>query len=338
MKVIVFGSTGAIGQCLIEILSRDQPKWEIFAVTRSLPSDVKKFDAYPNVQVTQGDPNDKESTLQLSADKDIVYSCVGFPRYEAKYWAKHWPPLLENLLAASSQRPDQKFVFCDNLYAYGATTNISPTSSPIIAKSWKSKPGVRAHLRGMLQKRMDEDPKSIVAVGGADFFGPHVTNLSFLGDTFTKAIVEGKPAPICIGSKTAIHDFCYTPDLARALYLASIHEEAMGRFWICPHAIHGKSFQDIANCVARLAGGADSSNSKNSKVTCYPGWSVRLLSPFMGFMSEMVEMLPFWSKDYTVDDSDFIKTFGVTATPYEAALRTYIQMYCDLQNKDAVKK
>lgn len=282
--------------------------------------------AYPNVKVLQGDPNDKESTLTLSADKDIVYSCVGFHRYEAKYWAKHWPLVVENLLAASSQRPDQKFVFCDNLYAYGATTNISPTSTPIIPKSYKTKPGVRAHLRAMLQKRMDEHPHSIVAVGGADFFGPHVTNASFMGDTFTKPIVEGKSstAPICIGSKTVLHDFCYTPDFANALYVASIHDKAMGRFWISPHAIHGKSLEDIAKDVARLAA------SKNSKVTCYPGWSVRLLSPFMGFMSEMVEMLPFWSKDYTVDDSDFVEAFAVAATPYETALRSYIHMYRDL--------
>ena len=43
---------------------------------------------------------------------------------------------------------------------------------------------------------MDEDPNSIVVVGGADFFGKYVTNTSFLGDTFTKVIIDGKPAPI----------------------------------------------------------------------------------------------------------------------------------------------
>lgn len=318
MKVIIFGSTGAVGRCLVEILAKQEPTWEIYAVTRSESTD--KFKAYKMVTVLKGDPNNKEETMTLSADKDIVYSCVGFSRYEAKYWAKHWPIVVDNLLAASSQKPNQKLVFCDNLYAYGATTNIS-TTSPIVPKSWKSKPGVRAHLREQFSQRMREKPSSIAVVGGADFFGPHVTNMSFLGDTFTKAIVQGKPAPICLGSCSAIHDFCYTPDFAWALYVASVEPKAAGRFWICPHAIHDKTLQEIATDVAALSG------SKNGNVTAYPGWSVRMLSPFMGFMREMVEMLPFWSKDYTVNDSEFCDMFGVSATPYEAALKAYIEMY-----------
>ena len=139
-----------------------------------------------------------------------------------------------------------------------------------------------------------------------------------------QAIVDGKPAPICIGSSSVLHDCVFAPDFANALYIASIRDEAFGKFWVCPHAIRNKTLDQIAADIARLA------SAKNSKVTAYPGWSVRLLSPFMGFMWEMVEMLPFWSKDYTVDDSDFCKTFGVQATPYEEALTSYIDFYKSL--------
>ena len=37
-------------------------------------------------------------------------------------------------------------------------------------------------------------------------------------------------------------------------------------------------------------------------------------------MWEIVEVLQFWSKDYTVDDSDVCDTFGVTVTPYKKPL------------------
>jgi nucleoside-diphosphate-sugar epimerase len=256
----------------------------------------------------------------LSKDKDIVFSCIGFAKYELKYWAKHWPVVVENLLAGSSQQADQKLVFCDNLYAYGATTNISPNTKTV-APSTKSKPAVRALIRQSFQARMDAKQNSIAVVGAADFFGEFVTNSSFMGDTFTKAIVEGKPAPIAIGSASVVHDFCYAPDFSNALYLASIDEKAHGKFWVCPHSISGKSLQDIARDIGRLSG------SENSKVTVYPGWSIKLLSPFVGFMKEMVDMLPFWSKDYTIDDSEFCKTFAVSATPYEEALQAYIDFY-----------
>jgi nucleoside-diphosphate-sugar epimerase len=318
-KVVVFGSTGCIGRHLINIMSKKQPNWEIFAVTRDAAS-CKKFSHLKNVKVVQGDPANKEEVLKLSQDKDVVFSTIGFAKYERKYWAKYWPVVVENLLAGSSQQAHQKLVFCDNLYAHGGNTNIS-TKTKTVAPSTKSKPAVRALIRPFFQERMDANPNSIVVVGGADFFGEFVTQTSFLGDTFTKAIIEGKPAPIAVGSASVVHDFCYAPDFSNALYLASINEEANGKFWICPHTIHGKSLQDIATDIARLSG------SENSKVTVYPGWTVKLLSPFVGFLWEMVEMLPFWSKDYTIDDSEFCKTFAVSATPYEEALQAYIDFY-----------
>ena len=113
MKVIVYGATGVIGLGLIDLLSTENPDWQIFAVSRSDCSE--KFAKYDNVNVLRGDPKEKEETLSLCADKDLVYSTLGVSKYEAKHWAKEWPLIVDNLLAASSQSPDQKFVFCDNL-------------------------------------------------------------------------------------------------------------------------------------------------------------------------------------------------------------------------------
>jgi nucleoside-diphosphate-sugar epimerase len=325
VTAVVFGATGAVGRHLIEILSQKQPNWEILAVTRSASS--KAFSTLSNVKVVQGDPSKKEDVLQICKDADIVYSCLGFARYETKYWAKHWPIMIDNLLAGSSQREKdgavqpQKFVMCDNIYAYGTGENVSVETRTPVASSPKSKPGVRALLWEKFEARMAKDPSSIVVVGGADFFGPHVTDKTFLGDTFTKAILSEKGTPIALGSASVIHDFCYVPDFANALYLAGISSMADGKFWICPHSIKGKSLNDIAADIARLNG------STVKKVQVYPGWSVRLLSPFVGFMREMIEMLPFWQNNYTVDDSAFCKTFDVVATPYEEALKVYIDYY-----------
>ena len=318
-KVIIFGSTGAIGRHLIEKLSEQHPAWEITAVSRS--TTFSKFSHLPNVTLVQGDAEDKDTMLSLCRDKVIVYSCIGFPRYERKYWAKHWPVTVDNLLAASSQFPNQKLVFCDNLYAYGPGEGVSP-SSKIVKASIKSKPGIRAMLRSKFEARINKKPESITIVGGADFFGPLVTDKSFLGDTFTKKIIDGEQ-PICIGSKDVIHDFCYAPDFANALYVASISPEAYGKFWICPHAIKNKTMSEIANDIAKI----NSSKDVSVKVQAYPGWSIKVLSPFMSFMSEMVEMLPFWTKHYTVDDSDFCQTFRMSPTPYDTALTVYVNTY-----------
>eukprot|EP00980_Cylindrotheca_fusiformis_P016894 scaffold5114_cov67-Cylindrotheca_fusiformis.AAC.12 len=318
-KVIVFGSSGATGSKLVEILSQQEPSWDIWAVSRSAKG---KFDAFKNVKVVSGDATNKTEVLRLTADKDIIYSCIGFPKYERKFWAKTWPGVVDNLLEGTKQKQGQKLVFCDNLYAYGSQLNVSPKSSRVPV-SMKSIPGVRALLHEKFQKRMDEQPDSIVVVGGADFFGPGLTNLVFIGDTFTKAIIEGKKAPIAIGSSSKIHDFAYAPDFSNALYVASVNDKANGKFWVCPHAVKNKTMDQMAEDIARLAG----TDPKKAKVTVYPSWSIKLLSPFMTFLSEMVEMLPFWTNDYTVDDSEFCSTFNVKATPYEDALKEYIEFY-----------
>jgi nucleoside-diphosphate-sugar epimerase len=319
-KVIIFGASGAIGLKLTEIVSGEQPDWEVFAVSRNAKA-KETLSKYSNVTVIPCDACNKEEILSLTADKDIIYCSIGFPQYTAKFWAKTWPLVVDNILEASNQKEGQKLVFCDNIYAYGAATNISPTSKTV-PPSLKSKPGVRAILREKFQKRMDEKPDSIVVVGSSDFFGPNLTETTFLGDTFTKAILEGKKAPICLGSSTKIHDFAYGPDLSKALYIVSVDDEANGKFWICPHAIKNKTFTRIAQDVARLEGG-----NKKSKVTVYAAWSVKLLGLFIGDLKNMVEMLPIWVNDYSVDDSDFRKTFDMEPTPYEEALKDYISFY-----------
>lgn len=214
MKVIVFGATGVIGLGLIDLLSTNHPEWQIFAVSRS-DSSSDKFTQYRNVDLLKGDPSNREETLALCADKDLIFSTLGVSKYEAKHWGEKWPLIVDNLLEASSQDPKQKFVLCDNLYAYGSGLDLSPNTK-ILQPSLKTKPGVRALIHEKLQARMDSHPESIAVVGGSDFFGPGVTHFSFLGDTFTKAIVSGKSRPLAIGSANKLHDCCCTKDFSKA--------------------------------------------------------------------------------------------------------------------------
>jgi nucleoside-diphosphate-sugar epimerase len=339
-NVILFGATGPIGINLIRILSQKYPQWTIHAVSRS-GSDSKVSElikSYPNVHLVQGDPLNRDSVLTLSQDKNIIYSTLGFARYERKYWAEHWPIVVDNLLAATLQDENnkKKLVFCDNLYAYGPTTNISPRNTSVVPPSKKSKPAIRSLLRSKLQSHMNDHPGTVTVVGGADFFGAPVMATSFYGDTLTGQIVDAalsgskKPSALIIGSPNKIHDGCYTEDSANALSIASVNDTAYDKFWICPHTIKNKTFQQVANDIAAIAyqettkvdGVVPAIDIPAPKVsmTVMTTWMVYLFSPFMSFMGEMIEMLDFFRKDYTVDDSDFCETFNVQPTPYDEVL------------------
>ena len=320
-KVIVFGSTGPIGTHLIQIIAKEQPSWHIVAVSRSGLQSKSPLASLglDKVEIVKGDVEHLEDVQSLTESVDLVYCCIGFEKYERKYWAKHWPIVIDNLLAVASE--SKPLVVCDNLYAYEAGENIS-TSSKLIEASLKSKPAIRAFVRQKLQRRMDSQPKSVTCVGGADFFGPLVHN-SFLGDTFFGNMVLKGQKPLAIATDKAIHDFCYVNDFANALYIASIHDRAYGRFWICPHSIHNKSMHDIATELNDIL----SKNTTHTKVQVLPVLLVKMLAVVMPFMSEMKEMLPLWTKDYSVNDSEFCKEFHIEATPLREALSATVTYY-----------
>lgn len=314
--VLVFGATGAIGSALIEIIAKEQPDWKIVAVSRSEKPHL-------GVKVVKGDIEDKDRVLELTKKGiDIVYCCVGFVQYERKYWAAHWPVVINNLIAASEANPQQKYVFCDNLYAYGSGKHIT-TRSPLVEASTKSKPAIRAMLRQRLSAHMQSHP--VTVVGAADFFGPHVTKTSFLGDTMTGKLTQ-KQSPLAIGSADVIHDFCYAPDFARALFVASTQPQAYGKFWIAPHTIRNKTLRQISKDIGKKVG------HEANNIQVLPKFVLWIFSFFGGFMAEIYEMLSFWTEDYTVDGGEeFTREFGLKATPYDEAIEALVSFYQEEQ-------
>jgi len=205
MKAIIFGSTGAIGTKLVEILSTEHGDWEILAVTRSVdrPSRLSEL-KLKNVAMVEGDVSDVDDVLRLTQDADLIFSAIGFPVYEAKYWAKHWPVVVDNLLQATGAQ--KRLVFCDNLYAFKVGKDQGPVSprSDEVEASLKGKPNIRALLHNKIRKHMEQNPGTVAVVGGADFFGPHITNVSSLGDVVPGKIVAGG-SPSKFSSFTKAH-------------------------------------------------------------------------------------------------------------------------------------
>ena len=85
--VVIFGATGAVGISLAERLSAEQSQWKIRTISRRADgsSRLEKL-SLSNVTVVSGDPLEKDQVLQLTNDADIVVSCIGFHKYQAKYW------------------------------------------------------------------------------------------------------------------------------------------------------------------------------------------------------------------------------------------------------------
>ena len=341
MKVTVFGATGVIGTGLVEILVKEHTDWEITAVTRrsdpSSSNDCRLASlGLSNVQFKTANPKDLSSVQEITKDSDLIFCTIGFARYERKYWATHWPPIVDNLLSVVTKESGKKLIFCDNLYSYGnpAPDAVSTQQTTFVTPSLKSKPAIRALLRQKFQHHMEKCPGQVTVVGASDFFGPHLTQVSFLGDTFIGKMVEGQ-TPLAIGSANCIHDFCYAKDFSRALAVAAVSPKAYDKFWICPNSIRNKTLQDIANDVAKILAKKQQQEepSKDVKITVLSTWMLRLMSPFMGFAWEMLEMMHEWIKDYRIDACDFDELQKSIATPYEEALQETVDFFLEQKTK-----
>ena len=314
-KVVVLGASEPVGLSLVEQLSKNEPEWEVNAVIPE--GETLEQLEKDNVVVLNADIQDFEALQAVVDEMDVVYSCYELPQNTRKYWVEHWPPLIDNLLAVTSE--ERPLVFCDNLYAYGPGTQICTTTLPLKG-SELSKPELRALMREKFKERMYESPKSIVVVGGSDLFGPGMGSKSFLGELFIERMVKGKK-PLAIGSCENMHDFCYVPDLAHAAHLVSGQKDAYGRFWVCPHSVRGESMEDIAEEVNNHL------DEEVEGVRVIAPWMLKSMSLFTTSSAELKEMLPWWIHDYTVDDREFTELFGVQATPFELAIKQTVQSY-----------
>jgi nucleoside-diphosphate-sugar epimerase len=343
LKAIVFGATGPVGSSVVEQLAAEYPKWTVYAATRKeiLEDTLNAFPLSPNVKMVQCDVFDLDSVLSVSKECDVLYSCIGFDRYERKYWAEHWPVVVKNLLNAVTMdlTKKKKLVFCDNIYSYGPGIDINPKTSKPINAVPTSKPGIRAMMRQTFEKHMKDHPGTLCVVGAADLFGPRFRSNSWLGDTLTKNIVSaalnGKrgSSVTVFGSSNVIHDFGYVHDFAKALVKASVNDNAYDKFWICPHAIHDKTQRQICDDIARIAYRRVSENGEIPSIDpvvsimVLKPWMLYLLSFFTPVLYEMIEMNEFFVKDYSVDDHDFCTVFHVQPTSYEEALISHIDYY-----------
>jgi len=131
-----------------------------------------------------------------------------------------------------------------------------------------------------------------------------------------------------LGSASVKHDFCYARDFSNALYIVAAQPtKSMGKFWICPHSVKNQTLNELATKAYGILGSTDKG------VQVLPVWMVSVLGLFMGVMSNMKDMMPFWTNDYTIDDREFCSTFQVEATPADEAIRETLAYYQSKETK-----
>ena len=310
-KITVAGY-GPVGRELVKRLSKRGD--QIVVVQREKPRSLPE-----NVQLVNADLENFDATQAALASSDVVVCTVGLP-YVAKVWARVWPSIMRNLLDACS-KSSARFVFADNLYAYGPQTR--PLTEDMPSTTYGQKPRVRGVITRLWQQAHNDGKVKAVAVRAADFYGPAAPT-SVLTSYGVVRLLKGKPA-LSPYPPDNPHDFSYIPDFARALEtLIDAPDDAYGQTWHVPNPRPTHSLRELLTMAANMIG-------VPPRVQVLSPVLATILSLFRSDVRELKEMRYQWDQPFIVDSSKFMKRFWSDPTPFEEGLRSTIEYYKQTQ-------
>lgn len=257
----------------------------------------------------QGDILDQHFADEVCRDADVVYHCANPADYH--HWQELLPPLFDAIMWAAA-RAGARLVVLDNVYMYGPSAGAMTEATPMTATTIKGR--LRAELATKLFEAHARGDVQATSGRASDYFGPATPTTSIFNERFWRRLVAGKSVDV-FGDPDKLHSYSYTPDVAHGLAILGDDPNALGRAWHLPVAHQGSTRDLIALC----AGGA---GVAVPKINSLPRWVLRTVGLVNGPARALVEMLYQFEQDFVVDDSDFVSTFSLAATPIKDALAT----------------
>ena len=261
----------------------------------------------------EADATDASSAQRACTGAAVVYHCAGAP-YQR--WAELLPRMMDGI-AGAARVAEAKLIYADNAYLYGKVSGPMREDLPSNPNTRKGR--VRAELADRL---LDAHARGALraAIGrGSDFFGPNVL-LSHAGSRLFPQALAGKRADV-LGAPDKLHTFTYVEDFGQALVALGERDEALGKAWHVPSA-DAVSLRAFLEQVYRLAG-------HDPALRFVPLWMVAALAPFDATLREVKEMLYQLEEDFVLDSARFTRTFGLSATPLDDAIRATLAWYRD---------
>ncbi len=298
----ILGSTGAIGTELAKVL----PSYtdQVRLVSRHPKAVLGNETLFPADLLNPADAD------RAVAGSDIVYLTVGLP-YDIKIWARDWPILIGNVLAAC-EKHGAKLVFFDNVYPYGKVEGWMTEETPIRPSSRKGE--ARAQIDRMILEAVAEGKVEAILARAADFYGH--TPLSFAQVMVFERLAKGKSAQWFVNADKR-HTFTHIVDAAKGTALLGNTPDAYNQTWHLPSDMSAPTGRAFVEMVAAEFGAKPA-------VSIMPKWMVRLLGVFVPYLGESVEMLYQNEMDYLFSSQKFLDRFGLQAISYEEGIRQTI--------------
>lgn len=267
---------------------------------------------FANVPWVKTDLTKRSEVMEAVKGASVIYMTAGLT-YDKKVWAREWPLIAQNLVAAASET-GARLLFFDNVYIYGHVQGPMTENTPHNPSSVKGE--IRARIARTMMDEAQKGNIRLTIARAADFYGINSPNSVF--DSMVLARLAKGQKAMWIGDPARLHSFTYVPDAARALYTLVQHPESNG-VWHLPTApaLTGLQLMELA---AQLFG----TKARYTKVS-------KFLLQFIGLFNkpagESVEMYYQNQFDYLFDSSKFENAFGVKPTEYKTGIKECAKKY-----------
>lgn len=295
-RALVLGATGGIGGEVARQL-RDAG-WQVSALKRAQVADVEERDGFTWLR---GDAMNREDVLRAARGCAVIVHAVNPPGY--RHWAELVLPMLENTVAAAiAERAT--IVLPGTVYNYG------PDALPLLAEDAPQHPATRkGAIRVALEARLREATRQgarVIIVRAGDFFGPRARS-----DWFSQGLVKtGQPVAVINlpGDRGVGHQWSYLPDVARTMVELLARRDRLEPFENFHMSGHWDADgTELAAAIRRVVARR---NGKVPTTRAFRWWLVRLASPFVATLREVLEMRYLWRVPVRMSNARLVTVLG----------------------------
>lgn len=305
--VLVLGATGGIGGEVTRQL-RDAG-WTVRALRRRQAQDATREGG---ILWLRGDAMQASDVARAAQGCGVIVHAVNPPGY--KRWNELVLPMIDNALAAAMAERA-------TIMLPGTVYNYGPDAFALVAEDAPQHPATRkGAIRVELERRIAAATRAgarAIILRAGDFFGPRSGN-NWLGQGLVR---PGRPVRNVLlpGDAGVGHQWAYLPDVARTM--VQLLErcdtlEPFARFHFGGHwDVDGRAMgETIQRVVQRRCGTAP-------QLRRFPWTLVRIASPFVTTLRELLEMRYLWQQELRLDNRRLHALLGSEPhTPLERAV------------------
>ncbi len=302
--LLVIGATGGIGGEVAKAFTRGG--WTVRALARKPKQAAKKFSHLGVTDWRKGDALKQKDVLKAAQGVDAVFHGANPPGYQK--WRERAVPMLAHAIAAAKAE-NVRLLFPGNVYNFG------PDAWPLLSEDSPQNPrtnkgAIRVEMEQML---VDAGIRSLTVRAG-DFFGAHAPG-SWLQNALVKPGKEIRSV-VYPGEHDKGHAWAYLPDLAETFRRLMEQEDRLAQNDV--FHFRGHFFDrgvEMARAIARVAG------DETMKIKKMPWGVIRVASPFVTMLRELLEMRYLWQETVELDNKKLVAFLGEEPhTPRDIAL------------------